>query len=209
MEYSKLVAVTGLPGLYELINSKNDGAIVRSLDDNSTKFASSRIHNFSHLESIEVYTTGENVNLVEIFYGMEKASGSLPDTKDNAAVRKYFEKAYPELDFERVYPSDLKKMVKWFEVLKKNKIEIKLSEPPVEEEEEVEEAPAKKVAEKPKKEAAKKEVKAEKEEKPAKKAAKKETAEKPAKKAAAPGKKKEEAKKEKEAPKKKTAAKKK
>jgi hypothetical protein len=66
MEYSKLVAVTGLPGLYELINSKNDGAIVRSLDDNSTKFASSRIHNFSHLESIEVYTTGDNVNLVEI-----------------------------------------------------------------------------------------------------------------------------------------------
>ena len=79
MEYSKLVAVTGMPGLYELVNSKSDGAIVRSLEDNSTKFASSRIHNFSHLESIEVYTTGENVNLVEIFQAMEKAGGSLPD----------------------------------------------------------------------------------------------------------------------------------
>ena len=178
MEYSKLVAVTGLPGLYELINSKTDGAIVRSLEDNSTKFAASRIHNFSHLESIEVYTTGDNVNLVEIFYGMEKAAGSLPDTKDNAAVKKYFEKAYPELDFERVYPSDLKKMIKWFEVLKKNNIEIKLSEPPVEEE--PEEVPAKKAAEeKPKKEAKKeakieakkKEVKAEKEEAPKKKPA--------------------------------------
>ena len=213
MEYSKLVAVTGLPGLYELINSKTDGAIVRSLEDNSTKFAASRIHNFSHLESIEVYTTGDNVNLVEIFYGMEKVAGSLPDTKDNTAVKKYFEKAYPELDFERVYPSDLKKMIKWFEVLKKNNIEIKLSEPPVEEE--PEEVPAKKAAEeKPKKEAKKeakieakkKEVKAEKEEKPAKKAAKKEE-EKPAKKATA---KKKETKKEKEeAPKKKPAAKKK
>jgi len=132
MEYSKLVAVTGLPGLYELINSKNDGAVVRSLDDNSTKFASSRIHNFSHLESIEVFTTGENVNLVDIFYAMEKGD-ALPDTKDNSAVKKYFEKVYPDLDFERVYPSDLKKMVKWFESLKKNEIEIKLSEP-VEEE---------------------------------------------------------------------------
>src|SRR6185503_6811795 len=196
MEYSKLVAVTGLPGLYELINSKNDGAIVRSLDDNSTKFASSRIHNFSHLESIEVFTTGDNVNLVEVFNAMEKASGSLPDTKDNTVVKKYFEKAYPELDFERVYPSDLKKMVKWFETLKKNNIEIKLSEPAEEEEPEIiEEEPAEKPA---KKEAKKKPA----EEKPKKKEAKAEA--KPAKKTA---KKKEDDKDEK--PKKKPAAKKK
>ncbi len=181
MEYSKLVAVTGLPGLYELINSKNDGAIVRSLDDNSTKFASSRIHNFSHLESIEVFTTGENVNLVDVFNAMEKEGDSLPDTKNNSSIKKYFEKVYPDLDFDRVYPSDLKKMVKWFESLKKNNIEIKLSEPVEEEqpeevtEEEPEKKPAKKEArnkegaseEKPKKKAAKAEVK------PAKKTAKK------------------------------------
>lgn len=210
MDYSKLVAVTGLPGLYELVNSKNDGAIVRSLEDNSTKFASSRIHNFSHLESIEVYTTGDNVNLVEIFYGMDKAGGSLPDTKDNAAVKKYFEKAYPDLDFERVYPSDLKKMVKWYEVLKKNNIEIKLTEIPEEEEqpeimelkETAKEKPAKKKEEK---EEAQKKKEAKAEEKPAKKAAKKEKEEeKPAKKTAT--KKKEE---KEEAPKKKPAAKKK
>src|SRR4029079_3113417 len=116
MEYSKLVAVTGMPGLYELINTKNDGAIVRSLDDQSTKFASSRIHNFSHLESIEIYTTGENVNMVEVFHAMEKDGGNLPDGKDNAVLKKYFEKVYPDLDFERVYASDLKKMVKWFDI---------------------------------------------------------------------------------------------
>ena len=82
MEYSKLVAVTGLPGLYELLNSKTDGAIVRSLDDRSTKFVSSRVNNFSHLESIEVYTTGDNVNLVDVFNAMTKAGGKLPDEKD-------------------------------------------------------------------------------------------------------------------------------
>jgi len=134
MEYSKIIAVSGLPGLYELINSKNDGAVIRSLDDKSTRFASSRIHNFSHLESIEVYTTSDNVNLVEIFNAIDKEGGSLPDSKDNDAVKKYFEKIYPDLDFEKVYGSDLKKMVKWYEVLKKNNIEIKLSEPPAEEE---------------------------------------------------------------------------
>lgn len=133
MEYSKLVAVTGLPGLFELVNSKTDGAIVRSLDDQTTRFVSSRIHNFSHLESIEVYTVRDNVNLVDILNAMDKAGGDLPDDKDSDAVKKYFEKVYPDMDFERVYASDMKKMVKWFDILKKNDVEIVLSEQPEEE----------------------------------------------------------------------------
>lgn len=129
MEYSRIVAVTGLPGLFEIVSSKNDGALVRSLEDKSTKFVSSRIHNLSHLESIEVYTTGDNVNLADIFTAMKSSTESLPDAKDNKALKGYFEKVYPEVDFERVYSSDLKKMVKWFETLQKNGVEIKLSEP--------------------------------------------------------------------------------
>lgn len=129
MEYSKLVAVSGMPGLFELINSKTDGAILRSLDDQSTRFVSSRVHNFSHLESIEIYTTRDNVNLVEVFNAMEKSGQPLPNDKDANAVKSFFEKAYPEMDFERVYASDMKKMVKWFDILKKNNVEIKLSEP--------------------------------------------------------------------------------
>lgn len=210
MEYSKLVAVTGMPGLYELISSKSDGAIVRSLEDNSTKFASSRIHNFSHLESIEIYTVGDNVNLVEIFNAMEKAGGNLPDGKDNDTLKKYFEKVYPDLDFERVYASDQKKMVKWFDVLKKNKIEIKLSEPveepeaeePVKEEKVVKVERKKEPVKEEKKEAPKKAAPKEAPKPAAKKAAEKEA---PAKKKAAP---KEEKKKteKKEAPAKKKAA---
>ena len=137
MEYSKIIAVTGMPGLYELLTSKSDGAIVRSLEDKSTKFVSSRIHNFSHLESIEVFTVRENVNLVDVFHAMEQESGNIPDGKDNAVLKKYFEKVYPDLDFERVYSSDLKKMVKWFDVLKANEIEIKLGQPAEPTEEEV------------------------------------------------------------------------
>src|SRR5581483_10923525 len=128
MEYSKLISVTGLGGLFELLASKSDGAIVRSLEDKSTKFISSRQHSFSHLESIEVYTQRENVNLVDVFQAMEASSESLPSDKDAAAIKKYFEKVYPEMDFERVYASDMKKMIKWFAVLKKNDIEIKLRE---------------------------------------------------------------------------------
>ena len=221
MDYSKIIAVSGLQGLHELISSKNDGAIVRSLDDKTTKFVSSRIHNFSHLESIEIYTVRDNVNLVDILLAMQKSSKELPDVKDNAAVKKYFETVYPDLDFDRVYSSDMKKIVKWFDILQKNSVEIKLSEPPAEEETPVEPVEEKQQPEKKVKPAAKpaKAVKEEKDttvaEAPKKKAApkkketapKKEAAEKPVKKAAAKTTK---TKEEKEtAPKKKAAPKKK
>lgn len=124
-----MVSVTGLGGLFELVSSKADGGVVRSLEDNSTKFVSNRVHNFSHLESIEVYTSGENVNLAEVFMAMQNSKEALPEGKADAkAIKAYFEKVYPTMDFERVYGSDMKKMVRWFDILSKAGIEIKLSE---------------------------------------------------------------------------------
>ena len=126
MEYNKLVSVTGLPGLFELLSSKSDGAVVRSLEDNVTKFVSSRQHNFSHLESIEVYTTKDNTTLAEVFEAMKKTEEKVPEANaDGKVLKAYFEKVYPDLDFDRVYASDMKKMVKWFQVIDKNNIEIK------------------------------------------------------------------------------------
>jgi len=129
MEYGKLVAVTGLPGLFELMSSKSDGGIVRSLDDKRTKFVSTRIHQFSHLESIEVYTIRDNVNLIDVFHAMEKSTATLPDEKDTKAIKKYFDQVYPDMDHERVYDSDRKKMIKWFALLKKHAIPLVLAEP--------------------------------------------------------------------------------
>ena len=130
MEYGKLVSVTGLPGLFELLSSKADGGVVKSLEDKSTKFVSTRVHQFSHLESIEVFTTADNVNLVDVFTAMAASTEKMPAEGDAAAVKKYFEKVYPTMDFARVYASDMKKMVKWFGILKANDVEIKLSELP-------------------------------------------------------------------------------
>jgi len=127
MEYNKLISITGFSGLFELVSSKNDGAIVKSLEDQSTKFVSSRLHQFSHLESIEIYTTDENVNLVEIFHAMKNASNALPSEKDNKAIKAYFKEVYPTMDFERVYTSDMKKMIKWYHMISKHGIEVKLS----------------------------------------------------------------------------------
>jgi hypothetical protein len=177
MEYAKIIAITGLPGLFELITSKSDGGIVRSLEDKSTRFVSSRMHQFSHLESIEVYTTRHNENLVTVLKAMEASPEKLPDEKETKSLKAYFEKVYPELDHSRVYASDLKKMVKWFTVLRDNEVEIKLSEPVAEEAGDTAEEPA--PVKKPVKE------KAEGKEPGPTQSAKKTEAKKPVKKAAA------------------------
>lgn len=129
MDYSKIISVTGLSGLYELVTSKADGAVVRSLEDKSTKFVSSRVHNFSHLESIEIYTTKDNTVLAEVFKSIKENKEPLPDAKaDGKALKSYFEKVYPDLDFDRVYASDMKKIIKWYSILTENNIEIKQPE---------------------------------------------------------------------------------
>ena len=127
-----------MPGLYEILSSKSDGAIVRSLEDGSTKFVSSRVHNLSHLESIEIYTSGENVSLSDVFTAMKDSSEALPDVKDNKALKGYFEKVYPDMDFERVYTSDMKKMVNWLGSLQKHNVDFTPAEQPEEQEAEVE-----------------------------------------------------------------------
>ncbi|RYD99862.1 MAG: hypothetical protein EOP54_02365 [Sphingobacteriales bacterium] len=203
MEYRQIVAVTGLPGLYQLVSTKNDGALVRSLADKSIKFVSSRVHQLTPLESIEIYTYSENVRLHEVLEQIKSNDAPVKDLLSgkkatNDELRKYFATVLPEFDQERVYVSDIKKVLKWYELLKANDLlnfeiyqqneahvgDIELA---AEEVTEAEEGPKKAT----KKTAAKKEE-AEGEEKPAKKAAKKsakkeeaEGEEKPAKKAAA------------------------
>ena len=134
MDYSKIISVTGLSGLFELVASKADGAVVKSLEDKSTRFVSSRVHNFTHLESIEIYTVKDNSVLADVFKEMKNSKEAIPDAKaEGPTLKSYFEKVYPDLDFERVYASDMKKIVKWYGILTENDIEIK--QPEKEEEE--------------------------------------------------------------------------
>ncbi|RYD53245.1 MAG: hypothetical protein EOP52_03650 [Sphingobacteriales bacterium] len=120
MDYREIVAVTGISGLYQLMASKGDGAIVRALADGKTVFVSARKHQVTPLESIEIYTTGDNVRLHEVLQKMKEAEDThpLPEGKDPKTIKAYFEQVLPEYDEDRVYASDLKKMVKWYQLLK-------------------------------------------------------------------------------------------
>lgn len=186
MEYKEIVSVTGLGGLFQLLTTKSDGAIVRSIADNSTKFISARKHNITPLDSIEIYTVTNNVRLQEVLQQMkEKESKTAPvDAKgsDNDTVKGYFKEVYPDLDEDRVYVSDMKKILKWYQILKAN--DLLNFEEQAAEEQQPEETEAKaeepKEEPKPKKKAATKKKAAAKkddgEEKPAKKTATKKKA---------------------------------
>lgn len=126
MEYREIVAVTGIGGLFQLLTTKSDGAIVRNLTDKSTKFIPARVHNVTPIESIEIYTTDENVRLHVVLQAIKdnEASTAIVDHKkaDNNAIKNYFKTVFPALDEDRVYVSDMKKMLKWYELLKANNL---------------------------------------------------------------------------------------
>ncbi|NDC41009.1 MAG: hypothetical protein EBZ77_05590 [Chitinophagia bacterium] len=126
MKYREIVSVTGLSGLYQLLTTKSDGAIVRSVGDKATKFISARQHNVTPLDSIEVYTVADNVRLEFVFRQMLQHLPTTPvvdvKTASKAEITNYFKTVLPEIDEDRVYISDMKKIVKWFELLHANEL---------------------------------------------------------------------------------------
>jgi hypothetical protein len=121
MRFQEIVSISGLPGLFQLVATKSDGAIVRDIDNNGTKFVAARKHSVTALDGIEVFTTGENVRLFEVFLTFKSNlsnAGEIDLTKaDNKALTAYFGKLFPSFDKDRVYTSDMKKMLKWFHIL--------------------------------------------------------------------------------------------
>ena len=123
MKYNELVAISGLSGLFQLVSTKSDGAIVKNLEDNTTKFVPARLHNVTPLDSIEVFTEEDNVRLFDVFLDFKKneeSAGAFDVAKaDNKKIKEQFGKLFPSYDKDRVYVSDMKKMIKWFAILKR------------------------------------------------------------------------------------------
>jgi hypothetical protein len=120
MDLSKILAISGRPGLYQLITETKNGFIVESLADKKRfpVFANVRV---SSLEEISIYTTGEeDLSLREVFKSIhEKTEGKqAPDiVNDNQALKDFFLEAIPDYDEEKVYVSDMKKVVTWYNIL--------------------------------------------------------------------------------------------
>ncbi len=121
IELTKLLAITGMPGLYELVANRADGAIVKSIENGLTKFAPLRKHQFSLLETISIYTTADSTPLSEVFYAMKKADQTIPSgDADQKKCTDYFQKIVPDYDPDRVTIGDIKKCIKWYTILQKS-----------------------------------------------------------------------------------------
>ena len=120
-DLSKILAVSGQSGLYLYISATRSGAVVEALADKkrSAVSASSRI---TSLADISIYTDEEEVKLQEVFLNMKEVLGDAdaPSSKSAPEVLKaLFEKALPAYDRDRFYVSHMKKVVDWYNNLKK------------------------------------------------------------------------------------------
>lgn len=134
MSLDKILSITGKPGLYKLIAQTRTGFIAESLLDNK-RLSVSINHNVSLLSEISVYSLTEEVPLQDVLLKIKEKEGGNPtsishkDSKD--ALEEYFFNIMPDYDEDRVYVSDIKKILQWYNMLQKNKMlnfEIKPNE---------------------------------------------------------------------------------
>lgn len=121
MNLENLVAVSGMPGIYRIAANRSNGLIVEDLITGKRKFAPSRKHQFTPLESIAIFTDdGESTELKNVFRNMQQQLADHPPVSPNAASEELFEylaEVLPNYDRDRVFPSDIKKLIKWFNFL--------------------------------------------------------------------------------------------
>ncbi len=139
MNLDKIIAVSGMPGLFKIVTNKNNGLIVADFDSGKKKFVSARKHQFTPLGTISIYTDdGDSIALTKVFQSMIDQKEDNPPVKTNAGgavITEYFTDILPNYDKDKVYLSDMKKVIKWFKFIE----ERDLFNMPVEEEEVTEE----------------------------------------------------------------------
>ncbi len=158
MDLKEIIAISGLPGLFHMVHQRSNGMIVKSLDDQKARFVTARTHTFTALQNIAVYTNDGSIELEEALQMMMKQEKDSPPVdarqSDPVALYEYFEKVIPDFDRDKVYPNDIKKIIRWYHILKAHDL-IKLPEKaPAKTTEEKADSAAKKTPPKKKKKAA-------------------------------------------------------
>lgn len=122
MDLSKILSISGKPGLFKLVSQTKNGALIESLIDGKRQpaFAKEKI---SSLEDISIFTTDEDLPLAKVFqeiYKKEDGKDCINAKLDNKQLVAYMREVLPNFDEERVYTSDMKKLFTWYNILNKN-----------------------------------------------------------------------------------------
>lgn len=119
MSIEKILSISGKPGLYELKLQTRTGFVAESLLDGK-KITVGMRSNVSLLSEISIYTYDAEVRLSEVFRAIAEKEDNGPamsHKEDNAKLESYFREILPEFDEERVYASDIKKILHWYNML--------------------------------------------------------------------------------------------
>ena len=119
MEFSKIIAVSGKPGLFQVVSQSKNAVIAESLIEKK-RIAINTTQNVSLLENISIYTYDEDMPLLEVFVAMyEKTAGkeALSHKENSKNLTAFFLEVVPNYDDERVYVSNIKKVIQWFNLL--------------------------------------------------------------------------------------------
>ena len=123
MSLEKILAISGKPGLYEIVTQTRTGAVVESLLDKKRLTVGAH-SNISILSEIAIYTLTEEVPLEDVLRKVKDKENGRPTSishKDGKDVlEEYFFEVLPDYDEDRVYASDIKKVVQWYNLLQKN-----------------------------------------------------------------------------------------
>ncbi|MFV0599060.1 MAG: DUF5606 domain-containing protein [Bacteroidales bacterium] len=119
MDLSKILSISGKPGLFTLISQAKSGALIESLLDGKrqTAFANAKI---SSLQDISIFTIDEDIPLVKVFqeiYKKEDGKDCIDPKSDSKKLIAYMTEIVPNFDSERVYVSDMKKLFTWYNLL--------------------------------------------------------------------------------------------
>ena len=147
MNIDGIIAVSGKPGLYKVIGQTKNGVIVTSLSDGK-KLAMSSSSKMSALQDIAIYTYAEEIPLVDVLEKIrikEEGKAAIGHKSSAAVLTDYFRTILDDYDEDRVYPSDIKKVISWYNTLQKEGLAVESVE-----EEAPEEVKEKKEEKKPK-----------------------------------------------------------
>ncbi|MBS1524632.1 MAG: DUF5606 domain-containing protein [Bacteroidetes bacterium] len=119
MNLRGIVAVAGKPGLWKAIAQNKNGFILESIDEHKTKLvANLNTAKIAALDEITIFGYDDDIKLTDVLERM-KAVKSIPEAKaDGRTLRELFLEVAPDHDTEKVYASDMKKIVGWFHILK-------------------------------------------------------------------------------------------
>ena len=124
MELNKILSISGRPGLYKVISQAKNAVIVESLIDQK-RFPVFGHEKMSSLEEISLFSTGEDLPLKEVFREMHEKlqdNETVDPKSDDKVLREFFLEMVPEYDQDRVYTSDIKKILNWYNLLLANQL---------------------------------------------------------------------------------------